>query len=200
MSYYSEPDSHVRDKVEVLLDLSKYAIKKELEHDIGVDTSDLVAKKDFVTFESEVGKLGINQLIKVPTNLINLETKVGDLNVGRVKSVPADLKKLSDVVYKQGVKKTVYCKSKQSRRNIPDASAVIQASQYNIDKQSLKKKTGDVENKIPDVTGLMNITTFNTKIGKVENKLPNVSGLATRTILYTKTGKGENKISDASGL
>ena len=110
MSYYSEPDSHVRDKVEVLLDLSKYAIKKELEHDIGVDTSDLVAKKDFVTFESEVGKLGINKLIKVPTNLINLETKVGDLNVGRVKSVPVDLKKLSDVVYKQGVKKTVYCK------------------------------------------------------------------------------------------
>ena len=28
MSYYREPDSHTRDKVKVLLDLSNYAIKK----------------------------------------------------------------------------------------------------------------------------------------------------------------------------
>ena len=28
MSYYSEPDSHIIDKVKVVLDLSKYAAKK----------------------------------------------------------------------------------------------------------------------------------------------------------------------------
>ena len=31
MSYYTEPDSHIRDKVKVDLDLSNYATKKELE-------------------------------------------------------------------------------------------------------------------------------------------------------------------------
>ena len=28
MSYYPEPDSHIRDKVKVVLDLSNYATKK----------------------------------------------------------------------------------------------------------------------------------------------------------------------------
>ena len=28
MSYYLEPDSHIKDKVEVVLDLSNYATKK----------------------------------------------------------------------------------------------------------------------------------------------------------------------------
>ena len=32
MSYYPEPDSHIRDKVKVVLDLSNYATKKELKH------------------------------------------------------------------------------------------------------------------------------------------------------------------------
>ena len=32
----------------VVLDLSNYAIKKELEHDTGTDTSDLAAKKDLL--------------------------------------------------------------------------------------------------------------------------------------------------------
>ena len=44
MSNYPEPDSHVRDKVKVLLDLSNYATKKELELATGIDTSDLAAK------------------------------------------------------------------------------------------------------------------------------------------------------------
>ena len=45
MSYYPETDSHIRDKVKVVLDLSNYATKKELEHATGIDTSDLTAKK-----------------------------------------------------------------------------------------------------------------------------------------------------------
>ena len=44
MGYYPEPESHIRDKVKVVSDLSNYAAKK-LEHATGVDTSDLAAKK-----------------------------------------------------------------------------------------------------------------------------------------------------------
>ena len=32
MSYYPEPDSHIRDKVKVVLDLPSYATKKEFDH------------------------------------------------------------------------------------------------------------------------------------------------------------------------
>ena len=45
MSYYPEPDSHMRDKIKVVLDLTNYDTKKELDHATGVDTSDLAAKK-----------------------------------------------------------------------------------------------------------------------------------------------------------
>ena len=41
----SLPDSHIRDKVKVLLDLSNYATKKELYHATGINTSALAAKK-----------------------------------------------------------------------------------------------------------------------------------------------------------
>ena len=42
--YYPERDSHIRDKVKVVLDLSSYATRKELEHATGVETSE-----DFIT-------------------------------------------------------------------------------------------------------------------------------------------------------
>ena len=41
MSYYPEPDIHIRDKVKIVLDLTKYATKRELEHATGIDTSGL---------------------------------------------------------------------------------------------------------------------------------------------------------------
>ena len=43
MNCYLKPDSHIRDEVKVVLDLSKYETKKELDHATGVDTSYLAA-------------------------------------------------------------------------------------------------------------------------------------------------------------
>ena len=51
MRYYPEPDSHIKDKVKGVLDLSNYVTKKELDHAIGVDTYDLAAKNIYC-FES----------------------------------------------------------------------------------------------------------------------------------------------------
>ena len=42
MSYY--PDGHTRSKFKVALELSNYATRKELDHDTGVDTTDLASK------------------------------------------------------------------------------------------------------------------------------------------------------------
>ena len=68
MSYYPEPDIHSRDKVKVLLELSNYATKKELDHAVGVDISNLSAKEDFIVLKAEVDKLGINKLVNVQTS------------------------------------------------------------------------------------------------------------------------------------
>ena len=51
MSYDQVPDSHIRDIVKVVSDISNYATKKELEHARGIDTSDLLLK-NFYCFES----------------------------------------------------------------------------------------------------------------------------------------------------
>ena len=54
MSYYPESDSHIKEKVKVVLDLSNYATKEELGHATGVDTYDLAAKNDFIALKAEV--------------------------------------------------------------------------------------------------------------------------------------------------
>ena len=41
MSYYPDRDIHNRDKAKVVLDLSNYATKRELDHDTGINTSEL---------------------------------------------------------------------------------------------------------------------------------------------------------------
>ena len=75
MSYYPEPDSHIRNKIKIELDLSNYTTKKELEHATGIDTSDLAAKKDFMALKAEVGKLNIVKLVNVLTSFNNLKQK-----------------------------------------------------------------------------------------------------------------------------
>ena len=69
MSYYPEPDSHIKDKVKLVSDLSNYATKIELEHATDADTSDLAAKKDFTALKAEFDKFDINKFVNVPTSL-----------------------------------------------------------------------------------------------------------------------------------
>ena len=66
-----ESDSHIRDKAKVVLDLSNYATQKELEDAIGIDISNLPAKRDFIALKAELDKLDINKLVSVPNNLNN---------------------------------------------------------------------------------------------------------------------------------
>ena len=69
MSYYQ-----VSERV---LDLTIYATKK-IEHDAGVDFSDLAVKKDFIALKAEDEKIDINKLVNVPTKLNNLNTNVDE--------------------------------------------------------------------------------------------------------------------------
>ena len=117
MSYYSEPDSHIIDKVKVVLDLSNYAAKKanyanKRKCYPGVDISDSAAKKGFIAVETEVDKLNIARLINVPSSLNNLTIEVDNLSLDEWKTVTINLKKLSHVVDNQVVKNTKFNISK----------------------------------------------------------------------------------------
>ena len=50
MHYYPQLDSHIRDKVKVVVCLSNYATKRELVYATGVDTSDLANNFFFFFF------------------------------------------------------------------------------------------------------------------------------------------------------
>ena len=108
-------------------------------------------KKDFIVLKAGVDKTDINKLVNVPTSLNNLKINADDLDVGKFKTVPVGLKKLSDVVDNELVKSTKFnaLKTKVSRleKKIPDATTLIHINQYNIGKQNLEKKIGDVDKK-----------------------------------------------------
>ena len=59
--YCPEPDSHIRDNVKVVLDLSNYATKKEADYATDVNISDLAFKKGFIALKAEVDKLDFNK-------------------------------------------------------------------------------------------------------------------------------------------
>ena len=158
VSYYPKADSHIRDKVKVVIDWSNYASKKELKHAKGNDRWNLAAKWYFSALKPEVETLNFNKMIKVPTGLNDLKTILDDLDAGKLKTVPKHSKELSDIVSKEVVKKTVYKTLKAKLNNLEK-------------KRNLEKINGKVENKIRDINGLVTITTPNTKITKYQTLL-----------------------------
>ena len=143
--YFPEPKSLGKAKVE--LDLSNYATKTDLKNATGTDTSSL---KRFIqlVLKSIVGKLDIDKVKNVPTNLSNMKSKLNKLDVDKLVPVPVDLSKLSDVVKNDVIKKDVYnAKIKNTEDQIPTITNLATKTALNA-----------VENKIPSVGYLVKKT------------------------------------------
>ena len=72
---------------------------------------------------------------------------------------------------------------------IQKKSTLTQTNQCNTYKKNLKRKTGKLQNKIPDIKGLVTTIVLTTKTGEVESKVLDTSGLLFNTVLTTKIGK-----------
>ena len=114
------------------------------------------------------------------TNLANLDIEIDKLDIDKLVPVPADLSKLSDVVKNDVVKKDVYNKLAATIDNI-NTSGFVLKTKFDRDKSKL-------ENKIPDTSGLVKNTDYDSKIIDTDGKV--ISGLATKTV----STKVENKI------
>ena len=117
------------------------------------------------------------------TNLANLKTEVDKLDIDKLATVPVDLGKLSNEV-KNVIKKTVSDKFVAKVNNI-DTSALVKKTDYNT-------KITEIEDKIPDISGLATKTALTT----VENKIPSISGLVKKTDYNTKITDIENKLNN----
>ena len=84
-------------------------------------------------------------------NLANLKTEVDKLDIDKLVPIPLDLSKLSDVA-----KIDVYNKLVTTVNNI-DTSRFVLKTKYDTNKSEL-------ENKIPDTSGLAKKTDYNTEI------------------------------------
>ena len=133
MSEYFPKPSSHEENIKVKIDLTNYATKKDINDITHVDTSNFALK----------------------TNLANLKTEVDKLDIDKLVPIPNDLSKLSNVVKNDVVKKTVYNKLVVKVDNI-DTSDIVLKTKYSTDKAEL-------ENKIPDISGHVKKTDYNTK-------------------------------------
>ena len=84
--------------------MSNYATKADLKNATGVDKSKFAKKIDLASLKSDVDKLDIVKLAKVPTGLNSFKSKVGKLDIKKLETTPVDLSKLSNVVKNHVVK------------------------------------------------------------------------------------------------
>ena len=134
MSQYFPKPSNHKENIKVEIDLSNYATKKDINDITHVDTSNFTLK----------------------TNLANLKTEVDKLHIDKLVPIPTDLSKLSNGVKNDVVKKVDYTKLVTKVNNI-DTTGFMLKTKYFTYKLEL-------ENKIPNINGLVKNTDYNTKI------------------------------------
>ena len=149
--YFPKPYKQFGEDINVTVDLSNYATKKDINDITHADISNFALK----------------------TNLANLKTEVDKLDIEKLATVPVNLSKLSDVVKNDVVKKTVYDKLVAKVDNI-DTSGLVKKTDCNT-------KITEIEDKIPDSNSFVKKTDYNTKITEIEDKISDIRGLATKT-------------------
>ena len=101
MSYFPEPHTHSKNKLDVELGLSNYATKSDFKNAAGADTSDFAKKVDLASLKSDIDKIGIDKLKKLLMGLSNLKSKVDKINIDMLTPAFLDLSGLSVIVDKK---------------------------------------------------------------------------------------------------
>ena len=145
MSYFAEPHTYSKNKIEVKLGSSNYAAKSDLKMQqvlIHQLIQQFVKKIDLANLKSNINEVDINKYKNVPGGLTSLQSKVDKLDIGKLKTFPIDLGKVSDVVKNDAVKMTEYDKLLQLVNNIKatDTSGLVKKAYYDTKLVNLKRK------------------------------------------------------------
>ena len=131
MSNYFAPYNNSSKNIKVELDLSNYTTKDDVKKITHVDVSSYASK----------------------TNLAALKTEVDKIDIDKLKKVPDDLAKLSNVVKNDVVKKTTN-NTLKNKVDAIDTSGFVTRTKLMTDTDALDDKIDKVEKKIPDISGL----------------------------------------------
>ena len=191
MSYYP-PYKSSTNNIKVELDLSNYATKDDVKNIIHVDVSSYATK----------------------TNLAALKTEVNKIDVDKLKRVPDDLAKLSNVVKNEVVKKidfsadTYVTRTKFStdtnalddkidkvEKKIPDISSLetkrnVTTLVNNLNNRIDNLKINDYAKKA-SLTNYMLTSTFNTKSTELEIKTKDTDIIAKSAVIKANSIKSD---------
>ena len=197
--YYSSELSGIK-HLTVDVDLEGLASKKDLESIAHVDTSSFALKSNLVSLKTEVDKLDIPKLTTVPADLAKVandlveETEFNTLE-----------KKVNDNKTKQnGLENKVTNNLLTTESSINDLKTKVNGIDLGkyVKKIDYDTKVGHLGLKIPDVSGLLQTSDFNSKITEMESKIKaaeskhDISNLANKAELRNV----ENKIPDSNAF
>ena len=128
MSYFPEPHTHNKHKIEVEIYLANYAVKSYLKNAAYAHTTDVAKKVGLASWKLDIDQLDIDKLEKTPSDLGSLKNRADKLDIDKWETTPIPLCKLSDVVKNNVVKITEYDKLIEKVNNIKttDASNLVQ--------------------------------------------------------------------------
>ena len=184
--------------------MSNYATNTDLKNVTHVDVSSLASKTNLASFKTEVDKLDIPKLSTVPADLAKLTNKVVKDLVEETDFNALEKKVTDNKTGQDNLETTVqdnHLTTESSINNLKTKVDGIDLTKY-VKKTDYDTKVGNLELKIPDVSGLLTTNTFNSKVSELETKIktaeskPNISSLSTNI----EVTNGENQIPDSKAL
>ena len=186
------------------LDLSNYAAETDLKNVTHVDVSSFASKTNLASLKTEVDKLDFPKLSVVPADLAKLTNKVANHLVEETDFNALEKKVTENKTGQDNLETTVqnnHLTTETSINNLKTKVDGIDLAKY-VKKTDYDTKVGNLELKIPDVSGLLPTNTFNSQVNELETKIktaeskPNISNLAAKT----EVTNVENKIPDSKAF
>ena len=186
------------------LQLEGVATKKDIEDITHVDTSSFALKTNLSALKTEVDTLDIPKLGTLSTDVAKLSNKVAndlveknDFNSLKTKvdNNKTDNDNLEIKVTNNDLTTKTSINNLKTKINGIDLTKYVQKSYYDT-------KIGNLELKIPDVSGKLNTSDFNSKVIELENKIKTDESKSDIINLATKSSVTavENKIPDVKGF
>ena len=190
--------------IKVELDLSNYATKTDLKNVTHVDVSSFASKTNLASLKTEVDKLGIPKLSAVPADLAKLTNKVANDLVEETDFNALEKKVTDNKTEQENLETTVQNNHLTTESSINGLKTKVDGTDLTkyVKKSDYGTKVGNLELKIPDIGGLLQVSTFNSKVGELENKIKTVESRPGISNLATKTGlkNVEIKIPDSNAF
>ena len=173
MSDYLTDYNPGNNNVNVVLDLKNHATKEELKNITRFDTYSFALNTNVACLKTEVDKLHIPKLKAVLIDLADLSkevqkdfTKKTDFNTlkTKVNKNKTDNDNLKSIINKND------SVTKTSINNLKNKVDGIDLTKYVL-KNVYHDKIGNLELKITDIKGLLQISSFNNKVIELENKI-----------------------------